>query len=54
VFEVPEQRTSEFVGAMQLILEQPPTPDFRVPIKVKPKRGRAFGEMREPEERPAP
>jgi DNA polymerase I-like protein with 3'-5' exonuclease and polymerase domains len=52
VFEVPEGRASEFVGAMRRILEQPPTPDFRVPIKVKPKRGRAFGEMEEPEKAP--
>jgi DNA polymerase I-like protein with 3'-5' exonuclease and polymerase domains len=45
VFEVPRDRTRAFLGVMKKVLEEPPTPDFRVPMKVEPKRGPAFGAL---------
>jgi len=47
LFEVPEERTSEFMRTMKRILELPPSHDFRIPIRVDPKHGQRFGEMKE-------
>ena len=46
VFEVPEERHAEFTRTMRRILELPPAPGFRIPIRVDPKRGQRFGEMK--------
>jgi DNA polymerase family A len=43
VFEVPTERTNEFLATMKMVLEEPPVPGFAVPIVVEPKRGLAFG-----------
>jgi DNA polymerase I-like protein with 3'-5' exonuclease and polymerase domains len=45
VFEVPQDRTSEFLATMKKVLEEAPTPGFAVPIVVEPKRGFAFGSL---------
>jgi hypothetical protein len=45
VFEVPQERTRAFLGAMKNVLEEPPTLDFQVPMKVEPKRGPTFGAL---------
>lgn len=49
LFEVPgsQRRLMQFVRAAAKVLQQPPTPDFAVPITVEPKIGRRFGELRE-------
>ncbi len=45
VFEVPARRADRFARRMKRTLEEPPTPDFRVPIVVEPKAGDRFGEL---------
>ena len=45
VFEVPQERTQEFLVTTRKVLEEPPTPDFKVPIVVEPKRGPSFGSL---------
>ena len=45
VWEVPYLRYAEFVYAVKTVLEQPPSPEWRVPIIVEPKIGFKFGEM---------
>jgi DNA polymerase-1 len=46
VFEVPQERTTEFLGTMKKVLEVPPVTGFAVPIIVEPKRGFAFGSLK--------
>jgi len=53
VFEVPTDKTTTFLGAMKGVLEQSPTPDFKVPIVVEPKRGMRFGDLVELKDLPA-
>jgi DNA polymerase I-like protein with 3'-5' exonuclease and polymerase domains len=45
VFEVPKERADAFIAAIRPVLEQPPVPDFKVPIIVEAKRGERFGEL---------
>ena len=45
VFEVPARRLGRFARRMKRTLEEPPTPDFRVPVVVEPKAGDRFGEL---------
>jgi len=45
VFEVPTAQADAFFAAMVPVLQQPPIPDFRVPIIVEAKRGDRFGEL---------
>jgi hypothetical protein len=45
VFEVPKERTKEFLATMKKVLEEPPVPGFAVPIVVEPKRGPSFGSL---------
>ncbi|MDY3555982.1 DNA polymerase [Gemmata sp. JC717] len=45
VFEVPARRLGRFARRMKRTLEEPPAPDFRVPIVVEPKAGERFGEL---------
>lgn len=45
VFEVSKDRTDSFIAVMKPLLEQPPTPEFKVPIVVEAKRGERFGEL---------
>ena len=47
VFEVPKDNANAFFTAMMIVLQEPPTPDFKVPIKVEAKRGERFGELQE-------
>lgn len=49
LFSVPgtQRRLMQFVRAASKVLEQPPTPDFSVPITVGPKIGTKFGELRD-------
>ena len=46
VFEVPKRRADEFTRAMNTVLLQPPTTDFKVPIALEAMRGIRFGELR--------
>jgi hypothetical protein len=46
VFEIPADRADGFVAAVVPVLEAPPTPDFRVPIKVKVVTVDRFGEAK--------
>ena len=46
VFEVPKRRAEEFTRAMNTVLLQPPTADFKVPIALEAMRGSRFGELR--------
>lgn len=46
VFEVPNERVTEFVATVQPILESSPWPGFVVPIIVEPKVGERFGELK--------
>ena len=45
VFEVPQERASEFLSIMKKVLETPPVPEFQVPMVVEAKRGFAFGDL---------
>ena len=45
VWEVPYARHAEFIFAMQGVLEQPPSADFRIPMLVGFKRGFRFGRV---------
>lgn len=45
VFEVPQEKTKEFLSTMKKVLEEPPVPGFAVPIVVEPKRGLTFGSL---------
>ena len=45
VWEVPYFRHAEFIHAMQGVLQQPPTANFRVPMRVGFKRGFRFGQI---------
>ena len=51
VFEVPKEKTSEFLRTMKPVLELPPVPKFAVPIVVEPKRGFFFGSLEKVETR---
>jgi hypothetical protein len=42
---VPKDSADTFLPTMKLVLEQPPIPDFTVPIVVEAKRGERFGEL---------
>jgi DNA polymerase I-like protein with 3'-5' exonuclease and polymerase domains len=45
VFEVPARQADRFARRMKRTLEEPPAPDFRVPVVVEPKAGVRFGEL---------
>ena len=47
VWECPADRAAPFLRAVKSVLEQPPSRDFDVPIRVSLKWGRRFGEMTE-------
>ena len=53
LWECPESWHREVLLAIKQILEQPPAHDFQVPISVKLKWGRAYGEMTESPDPPA-
>ena len=44
---MPETNAERFLTEMKRELERPPTPHFRVPIVVEPKRGLRFGDLAE-------
>jgi DNA polymerase I-like protein with 3'-5' exonuclease and polymerase domains len=46
VFEVPSERAEAFSAAVQPVLEAPPCPTFRVPIKVKSVLVERFGDAK--------
>jgi DNA polymerase I-like protein with 3'-5' exonuclease and polymerase domains len=46
VFEVPKDRATAFIEAVQSELERPPARDFRVPVQVEVKRGLRFGDVK--------
>ncbi len=48
VYEVPEGEALAFMRTARKVLEQPPVPDFNIPVEIEPKLGSAFGELREP------
>jgi DNA polymerase I-like protein with 3'-5' exonuclease and polymerase domains len=43
--ECPRESATEFALKMKAILEQPPSPDFHIPIRVDAKTGERFGSM---------
>jgi DNA polymerase I-like protein with 3'-5' exonuclease and polymerase domains len=45
LFEAPQEGVAEFVARMRALLEQPPGPDWVIPIRVEVKTGQYFGEM---------
>lgn len=45
VFEVPEERKSDFINEMKHTLEEWPDSGWRVPIVVEPKHGKSFGSL---------
>lgn len=46
VFEAPKRRADEFTRAMNTVLLQPPTADFKVPMALEAMRGIRFGDLR--------
>lgn len=46
VFEVPRERANDFIRTIKRTLEEPPVPEFRIPIVVEPKRGLSFGDLK--------
>jgi hypothetical protein len=46
VFEVPKDRATTFIEAIQPELEKAPAPGFRVPVQVEVKRGMRFGDVK--------
>jgi DNA polymerase-1 len=46
VFEVPSDRAEAFSAAVQPVLEAPPCPAFRVPIRVKSVLVERFGDAK--------
>jgi DNA polymerase I-like protein with 3'-5' exonuclease and polymerase domains len=44
--ECPSESATEFAIKMAAILEQPPSPEFRIPIRVEPKTGPKFGSLK--------
>jgi hypothetical protein len=44
--ECPTDSATEFAIKMKAVLEQPPSPDFRIPVRVDAKTGTRFGNLK--------